>query len=152
MRGERPAGRTFGSGSPRDGPVERRGGREAGRHRGRALSSPGFRGEKRGPGSVRWHWGGFPFSVFPRRLQGGFVTRARQRAGFVFLNEEASVSRTRGLGGGRRFFYSTAYYTGVFSHLMPYLVSSVLTTHTILTPVICKVLFKQSWYPKASRV
>lgn len=59
IRGQRPAGRSFGSESPRDGPVERRGGREggrqAGRHRGLALSSPGFRGKERGPGSVRWH-------------------------------------------------------------------------------------------------
>lgn len=113
-----------------------------------------FSGKRTRPrvGSVALRWYP-PLSVLTRRLQGGFVTRARQRAGFVFLNEEASVSRTRGLGGGRRFFfYSTAYYTGVFSHLMPYLVSSVLTTRTILTPVICKVLFKQSWYPKASRV
>lgn len=31
IRGQRPAGRSFGSESPRDGPVERRGGREGGR-------------------------------------------------------------------------------------------------------------------------
>lgn len=46
------------------------------------------------------------------------------------------------------FFYSAAYYTGDFSQLMPYLVSSVLTTRTILTPRICKVLFKRSWYQR----
>lgn len=51
-------------------------------------------------------------------------------------------------GRRKEFFYSTAYYTGVFSHVMPYLVSSVLTTHTILTPRIFKVLFKRSWYQR----
>lgn len=111
IRGQRPAGRSFGSESPRDGPVERRGGREAGRQAGRAPSRPRslltrFSGKRTRPrvGSVALRWYP-PLSVLTRRLQGGFVTRARQRAGFVFLNEEASVSRTRGLGGGRRFFF-----------------------------------------------